>query len=72
MQKNTETQTTEVEMMRTKQAILSRLCEIECELSDLHEANKYGSFDMDGNKRRNLSEEYVFLSRQLSKVSEQS
>lgn len=58
--------------MTTEKEILSRLCEIERELSDLHEANKHGSFDMDGNKRRNLSEEHIFLSRQLSKGHEHS
>lgn len=55
-------------MTATDTEILSRLCEIERELSDLHEANKHGSFDMDHNRRSNLSSEYVFLSRQLDKV----
>lgn len=50
---------------RTPDEILTRLCEVEHELSQLHESNKHGSFDMDGNKRRNLGEEHVFLSRQL-------
>lgn len=54
-------------MNTDEKEILSRLCDIERELSDLHEANKHGSFDMDGNQRRGLSEEYVFLGRQLDR-----
>lgn len=53
-------------MRDTQGVILQRLCQIEVELSDLHYANKHGngSFDVDGNRRRRLSEEHVFLSRQ--------
>ena len=49
--------------------ILARLCQIEVELSDLYYNNQHGSFDMDGNQRRNLSEEYVFLSRKLREAN---
>lgn len=55
-------------MTKTKDEILWRLCDIEVELSDIHIANKTGSFDMDRSRRRNLSEEHVMLTREYNRL----
>jgi len=53
--------------MGKREEILQRIIEIDCELSDLYFENKRASMDMDGRKRHNLSEEWVFLSNKLDR-----
>ena len=52
-------------MKKTREEIIQEICSIESQLSDLHYAQKTATLDMDGNKKRNLSEAWVILSRQL-------
>lgn len=49
--------------LMTEKELLFRMAQIETELSSLHYQNQHSTVDMDGNKRRNLGEEQVFLRR---------
>lgn len=54
----------------TKSEILNRICRIEIELSSLYYENKKGTLDPLGNKKSNLSQEWVYLSRLYKETKE--
>lgn len=57
---------------KTKEEILARLCAIEVELSNLHYDGQRSTVDMFGNQRRTLSEESVYLTKQLERLNNET